>query len=107
LANKVGWVALQDARLPNSNAPALLIKRRTLTRTLDAEQQATALHRKSEFDFAPGTNLVTLTGANYRGLGGFRSILGGDASGSKRANLTTQMLTFDMSWRPLGGNKFA
>ena len=63
------WLAPEDAFLPNTNAPALLIERRTLTLTLDPKQQETALHWKSEFEVGPRTNTVTLTGANYHGLG--------------------------------------
>ena len=63
------WLAPEDAFLPNTNAPALLIERRTLTLTLNPKLQETALHWKSEFEIGPRTNAVTLTGANYHGLG--------------------------------------
>lgn len=63
------WLAPEDAFLPNTNAPALLIERRTLTLTLNPKQQETALHWKSEFEVGPRTNVVTITGANYHGLG--------------------------------------
>jgi hypothetical protein len=63
------WLAPEDAFLPNTNAPALLIERRTLTLTLDPDNRETALHWKSEFVVGSKTNVVTLTGANYHGLG--------------------------------------
>lgn len=63
------WLAPEDAFLPNTNAPTLLIERRTLTLTLNSKSQETALHWKSEFEVGSKTNVVTLTGANYHGLG--------------------------------------
>jgi len=63
------WLAPGDAFLPNTNAPALLIERRTLTLTVDPEKRETALHWNSEFEVGSRTNVVTLTGANYHGLG--------------------------------------
>lgn len=63
------WLAPADAFLPNTNAPALLIERRTLTLTVDPAKQETALQWNSEFEVGPRTNVVTLTGANYHGLG--------------------------------------
>jgi hypothetical protein len=63
------WLAPEDAFLPNTNAPALLSERRTLTLTLDPGNRETALHWKSEFVVGSKTNTVTLTGANYHGLG--------------------------------------
>ena len=63
------WLAPEDAFLPNTNAPALLIERRTLTLTVDPEKRETALLWDSEFEVGPRTNVVTLTGANYHGLG--------------------------------------
>ncbi len=63
------WLAPEHAFLPNTNSPALLIERRTLTLTLDLQKKETALHWKSEFEVGSATNVVTLTGANYHGLG--------------------------------------
>ena len=63
------WVAPQDAFLPSSNAPSLLIERRTLVLTLDPAKKETALHWQSAFEVGTRTNVVTLTGANYHGLG--------------------------------------
>jgi len=63
------WVAPQDAFLPNSNAPPLLIERRTLVLTVDPGKRETALHWQSAFEVGTKTNLVTLSGANYHGLG--------------------------------------
>ncbi len=69
LVQMLYWLAPEDAFLPNTNAPALLIERRTLTLTLNPDLQETALHWKSEFEVGTKTNVVTLTGANYHGLG--------------------------------------
>ncbi|MCX6923877.1 MAG: PmoA family protein [Verrucomicrobia bacterium] len=63
------WLAPGDAFLPNTNAPALLIERRTLILTVDPVMRETALQWTSDFEVGPGTNVVTLTGANYHGLG--------------------------------------
>lgn len=68
-AQLIYWLAPQDAFLPNSNAPALLIERRTLTLVIDKARQETALHWKSRFEVGSKTNEVILTGANYHGLG--------------------------------------
>ena len=63
------WVAPQDAFLPNSNAPPLLIEHRTLVLTVDPAKRETALHWQSVFEVGSKTNCVTLSGANYHGLG--------------------------------------
>ena len=69
LVQVLHWLAPEDAFFPNTNAPALLVERRTLTLTLDPKQHETALHWRSEFEVGLRTNMVTLTGANYHGLG--------------------------------------
>ena len=69
LAQAIYWLAPEDAFLPNTNAPSLLIEHRTLTLTLDLGKRETALHWRSEFEVGAKTNAVTLTGANYHGLG--------------------------------------
>jgi hypothetical protein len=63
------WLAPQDAFLPKSNTPALLIERRTLVLTVNPSKRETALHWQSAFEVGTKTNLVTLGGANYHGLG--------------------------------------
>jgi hypothetical protein len=63
------WLAPQDAFVPNSSAASLLIERRTLVLTVDPGKRETALHWQSAFEVGTKTNLVTLTGANYHGLG--------------------------------------
>lgn len=63
------WVAPQDAFLPNSNATPLLIERRTLVLTVSPAKRETALRWQSSFDVGTKTNVVTLSGANYHGLG--------------------------------------
>lgn len=65
----IHWVAPEDAFLPDTTRVALLIERRTLTLTIDEAQQEVALAWKSEFQVGTKTNEVTLTGANYHGLG--------------------------------------
>ena len=63
------WLAPEDAFLPNTNAPALLIERRTITLSLDPARRETAVLWQSRFEVGSKTNVVTLTGANYHGLG--------------------------------------
>jgi hypothetical protein len=63
------WVAPQDAFIPNNNAQSLLIEHRTLVLTLDPGKRETALQWQSVFEVGTKTNQVTLTGANYHGLG--------------------------------------
>jgi hypothetical protein len=63
------WLAPEDAFLPNSNAPPLLIEHRVLTLTLDPGKRETALQWKSQFEAGSKSNVVTLTGFNYHGLG--------------------------------------
>jgi hypothetical protein len=63
------WLAPEDAFLPNSNAPALLIEQRTLTLVVNPARRETAVEWKSHFRVGSKTNTVTLTGANYHGLG--------------------------------------
>lgn len=69
IVQKIFWLSPEEAFLPNSNAPALLIERRTLTLVLNKEKKETALHWKSEFEVGSKTNTVTLGGFNYHGLG--------------------------------------
>ncbi len=63
------WLAPQDAFLPDASREALLIERRTLTLTVNEAQDEVALEWKSQFQLGTKTNEVTLTGANYHGLG--------------------------------------
>jgi len=63
------WVAPQDAFLPEAAPVALLIERRTLTLTVNPAVQEVALEWQSQFQAGNKTNTVTLTGANYHGLG--------------------------------------
>ena len=69
LSQLIHWVAAPEAFLPDTTAVALLVERRTLTLTLDEAQQEVALQWKSEFEVGNKTNTITLTGANYHGLG--------------------------------------
>jgi hypothetical protein len=63
------WLAPQDAFLPDTTAAALLIEQRTLTLSVDEAAREVALQWKSAFKVGTKTNLVTLIGANYHGLG--------------------------------------
>ncbi len=63
------WVALQEAFLLNNAPVALLVEHRTLVLTVSEKRQEVALEWKSQFEVGPKTNTVTLTGANYHGLG--------------------------------------
>jgi hypothetical protein len=63
------WVVPQDAFLPNNHTLPLLIERRTLVLTVDPERHETALHWQSSFEVGTKTNVVTLSGENYHGLG--------------------------------------
>mgnify|MGYP000995366880 CR=1 FL=1 len=65
----IHWLAPSDAGLPDTTPAALLIERRTLILTVNDATRETALHWKSEFTVGNKTNQVTLTGANYHGLG--------------------------------------
>jgi methane monooxygenase PmoA-like len=69
LSQVIHWLAPQDAFLPNFTPVALLIEHRTLTLAIDPGQQEVALRWKSQFEVGNKTNTVTLTGANYHGLG--------------------------------------
>ena len=69
LMQVIYWLAPEDAFLPNTNAPPLLIEHRTLVLTLDLPRQETALQWNSVFEVGSKTKTVTLTGANYHGLG--------------------------------------
>ena len=68
LSQEIHWVAPQDAFLPGPGT-ALLIEHRTLTLTVDPAEQELALEWKSQFEVGEKTNSITLTGANYHGLG--------------------------------------
>jgi hypothetical protein len=69
LTQLIYWVAPQDAFLPNSNTPPLLVEHRTLVLTVDPGKRETALRWHSAFEVGTKTNQVTLSGANYHGLG--------------------------------------
>jgi hypothetical protein len=69
LRQTIHWVAAADAFLPDTAGVALLVEERTLTLTIDEAQKEVALAWKSEFAVGGRTNQVTLSGANYHGLG--------------------------------------
>ncbi len=68
LEQELNWLAAQNAFLPNSNAPVLLVERRTLNLTINKKDSEVALHWKSAFR-VPGPTNAVLTGASYHGLG--------------------------------------
>lgn len=68
-AQTIHWLAPQDAFLPDTAKVALLVEQRTLTLVLDEATGETALHWNSSFELGGKTNQVTLSGANYFGLG--------------------------------------
>lgn len=65
----IHWVAPEDAFLPDTTRAALLVEQRTVRVAVDEAQQEVALQWRSEFEVGVRTNQVTLTGANYHGLG--------------------------------------
>ena len=69
LRQTIHWLAPADAYIPDTTKLALLIEQRTLTLTINEPRQEVALQWSSAFEVGPRTNEVTLTGANYHGLG--------------------------------------
>lgn len=69
LRQTLHWLAPQDAFLPDSPKHALLVEQRTLVLTVDGARKETALRWKSAFEVGGRTNVVTLTGSTYFGLG--------------------------------------
>lgn len=63
------WLAPEDAFLPDTNAPSLLVEQRRLTLTVDERLELVALRWDAHFQVGKRTNEVVLTGANYHGLG--------------------------------------
>jgi hypothetical protein len=69
LRQTIHWVTPEDAFLPNTNAPVLLIEQRTITVGVDSKQEEVMVEWRSRFEVGTKTNTVVLTGANYHGLG--------------------------------------
>lgn len=69
LRQTLHWLAPADAERADSAAAAILVEHRTLTLTIDDAQKEVALRWQGEFEVGAKTNQVTLTGANYHGLG--------------------------------------
>jgi hypothetical protein len=69
LKQTLHWLAPQDAFLPNDPKNALLIEERTLTLVVDTATREVALQWQSDFAVGGKTNVVTLTGSTYFGLG--------------------------------------
>lgn len=69
LKQTLHWLTPEDVSLPDTAKAAILIEHRTLTLTVNEAQKEVALHWKGEFEVGGKSNQVTLTGANYHGLG--------------------------------------
>lgn len=69
LKQTLHWLAPQDAFLPNDPKHALLVEQRTLTLVVDPAGKEVALEWASEFTVGGRTNVVTLGGSSYFGLG--------------------------------------
>jgi hypothetical protein len=69
LRQTVRWLAPQDIALPDTSQAAILVEHRTLTLTVSEPHKEVALEWNSQFQVGLKTNQVTLTGANYHGLG--------------------------------------
>jgi hypothetical protein len=69
LRQTLHWLPPQDAFLHDTARAALLVEERTLVLQVDEAAGEVALHWKSAFTVGARTNQVTLTGANYHGLG--------------------------------------
>lgn len=69
IRQKLHWLPAQDAFLPENRVVPLLIEHRTLTMTLDIPAKETRLLWQARFEVPGKTNVVSLTGATYHGLG--------------------------------------
>jgi hypothetical protein len=69
LTQELHWLAAQDAFLLESRVVPLLIERRTLTLRIDPAAKETCLLWKAQFEVPGKTNIVSLTGSSYHGLG--------------------------------------
>jgi hypothetical protein len=65
----IHWVPSAKRQAADSLEAALLVENRTLTLTVNETNQEVALLWESEFKVGPNGAKVTLTGANYDGLG--------------------------------------
>jgi hypothetical protein len=65
----IHWVAAKDAGLADTTPAALLVEQRTLTLTVDEDQREVGLRWQAEFQAGPAAQKITLSGANYHGLG--------------------------------------
>lgn len=69
IRQRLHWVALTNASLPDTADVAFLIEQRTLTLTVDETNREVALRWESTFEVGKKTATVQLEGANYHGLG--------------------------------------
>jgi hypothetical protein len=63
------WLAPQDAFQPDNPNLALLVEERTITLSVNESAREVALEWQSAFAVGGKTNVVTVAGANYYGLG--------------------------------------
>ena len=63
------WLAPTNRAVADSRPAALLLEQRTLTVTLDEQNQEVALGWESRFQVGPQAGKVVLSGPNYNGLG--------------------------------------
>lgn len=69
IAQVLHWLKPEDAFLPDSAAVAFVVEHRTLAVTVNETESEVALEWTSQFEVGRKTNVVTLSGANYHGLG--------------------------------------
>jgi len=69
LSRLIHWVAHKDSARARSARAALLVERRTIAVSVKEAQQEVALHWRSDFTVGRAAPKVTLSGANYHGLG--------------------------------------
>lgn len=69
LRQTLHWLAPQDAFLPDSPKLALLVEQRTLVLGVNEASREVSLRWTSAFEVGGRTNMVTLTGSSYFGLG--------------------------------------
>jgi hypothetical protein len=66
---EIHWLASADKAAVDSVAAALLLERRTLTLTIDEQNEEVALRWQSAFQVGKNAGKVTLCGSAYQGLG--------------------------------------
>lgn len=69
LVHRLYWVPHTNAAAPDPRPVALLIEQRTLSLSVDEPNQEVALEWRGDFEPGPAASKVTLSGADYHGLG--------------------------------------